>query len=86
MKGKSIIDRVPDLVWSLVMAISGFIAARAFSRDGAELILATQFRRAAAITTSLCLGTVFLLARKRFPAFANISLWSATFCVGLIRH
>jgi hypothetical protein len=86
MKGKSIIDRVPDLVWSLAMAFSGFIAAHAFSTNSAELILATHFRRAAALTTALCLGTVFLLARKRFSAFANVSLWFATFCVGLIRH
>jgi hypothetical protein len=85
MKSNSFMDSVPDLVWSLAMAASGFIAAHAFSRDSAELILATHFRRVVAITTALFLGTVFLLTRKRFTAFANVSLWFASFCVGFIR-
>jgi hypothetical protein len=84
MKSKSVIDSVPDLVWSLVGAASGFIAAHAFTGDSARLILATHFRRVVAIVAALCLGTVFLLARRRFPAFANVSLWFAAFCVGII--
>jgi hypothetical protein len=84
VNGKSIIDGVPDLIWSLVGGASGFIAAHGFSRDSTDLILATHFRRAVAIAVALSLGTVFALTRRRFPAIGNVSLWFATFCVGFI--
>jgi hypothetical protein len=84
VKGNSIIDRVPDPVWSGLMAASGFIAAHAFNRKAAEVILATHFKRTTAITVAVCLGALFLLTRRRFPGFGNVSLWLAAFCVGFI--
>src|SRR5262245_56163001 len=84
-KGNSVLDSVP--VWScwLLGAISGLIAGHVIGVERAALRVSTQQPRTAAIAVALCLILVFVFASRRFPGFANVALWVAAFCVGLIR-
>lgn len=67
---------------SILMAISGFIAARAM-RVVPNLGLETSTMRIGAFTLAGALCVVFAMARTRSPSFANVLLFVATFIAGL---
>ena len=76
----SLVRRVLE---SLVVAISGFVAARAITAGVHDFRLQTSAMRiaAAALVGALCV--LFAVARARKPSFANVVLFVATFIAGL---
>ena len=84
-KGNSIFDAIPNPVWWLAGAASGFIAGHVISGENAGFRVATHSGRITVVALALCLSLTFVFAKRKFPAFCNVALWSATFCVGLVR-
>lgn len=79
--GDSLFDALPGWARFLVVAGSGFIAGLALT---AESFVTIQHRRSTVIGLALCLILIFAVTRRRYPAFANLALWSASFCIALI--
>jgi len=69
---------------TLVVALSGFLAARAMSSSSRDFRIETSPMRMGAYPLAAVLCVVFLIARKRRPSFANVVLFVATFVVGLV--
>jgi hypothetical protein len=69
-------------VESLVVAISGFLAARAMRTGVHDFRLETSAMRIGMFTLAGMLCVVFAIARTRRPSFANVTLFVATFVVG----
>lgn len=68
---------------SLVVASSGFLAARALRAGVHDSRLETFAMRIGAMTLAGALFVVFAVARTRGPSFANIVLFVATFIGGV---
>ena len=73
---------IPDAVWWVLGALSGFIAGRVIGRTVLK-ISAFQHPVAAAII-ALCFLAGFLLFRKRYEQLAGWCLWLGTFSIGLL--
>jgi hypothetical protein len=73
---------VRTIVESLVVAISGFLAARAMRAGVDDFRLETSAMRIGAFTLAGALCVVFAIARTRRPSFANVVLFVATFIGG----
>lgn len=69
---------------SLIVAISGFLAARAMRIGVHDFRLETSAMRIGTFTLAGVLCVVFAIARKRRPSFANVVLFLATFVIGLV--
>jgi hypothetical protein len=69
---------------SLVVAISGFLAARAMSSGVHVFRIETSTQRMVAFTLAGALCVVFAIARARRPSFANVVLFVATSIAGLV--
>jgi len=72
------------IVESLVVALSGFLAARAIRSSVHDVRVETFAIRAGACSLALALCVVFAIARTRRPSFANVVLFVAIFVVGLV--
>jgi hypothetical protein len=68
---------------SLAVAISGFLAARAMRTGAHDFGLETPAMRIGMFAIAGILCVVFAIARTRRPSFANVTLFVATFMVGL---
>ncbi len=68
---------------SLVVAISGFVAARAITASVHDFRLQTSALRIGAVTLAVALCVLFAVARARRPSFANVVLFVATFIGGV---
>ncbi len=70
---------------SLVVAISGFLAARAMRTSIHDVRLEKSAIRIGMLALAGMLCVVFAMTRTRRPSFANVTLFVATFIVGLAR-
>ncbi len=73
---------IPDAVWWVLGAVSGFIASHVIGRTVLK-VSAFQHPVAAAII-SLCLLAGFLLFRKKYEQLAGLCLWLGAFSIGLL--
>ena len=68
---------------TLVVAISGFLAGRAFRSSFHGVIVETLALRLVCAIFALMLCVVFAIARRTRPSFANVVLFVATLVLGL---
>ena len=73
---------IPDAVWWVVGAVSGFIAGRVIGRT--VLKLSALQHPVAATAIAVCLLAGFLLFRKKYEQLAGLCLWLGTFSIGLL--
>jgi hypothetical protein len=80
----SFFDRIPAPVVFVLVAGSGFLAGRAYSAD--RIIRVTGSAHVG-ITAALAVIVlvVYFSIRKRFSGAANVCLWLAGCCAGVIR-
>ena len=69
---------------SFVLAVSGFLAARAISSNVLDFSIKTPAMRIEALTVAGVLCIIFTTARKRNPSFANVALFMATLITGFV--
>ncbi len=72
-----------DFLLSVVMAISGFAAARAANIRGLNIETAGMRILALVFITGLCL--LFAVTRRKNPGLANFRVFSGAFLAGLLR-
>jgi hypothetical protein len=82
----SIVDKmtavVPDTIWWVLGAVSGFLAGRVGGRSIFKLSL-FQHTTVASIT-AVCLIAAFLVFRKKLPQLSGWCLWLGAFAIGLL--
>ena len=73
---------IPDAVWWVLGAVSGFIAGRVIGRT---ILKISAFQHpVAAVIIAMCLLAGFLLFRKKYEGLAGLCLWLGTFSIGLL--
>jgi hypothetical protein len=73
---------IPDAVWWVLGAVSGFIAGRVIGRTVLKI---SEFQHSVAgAIIALCLLAGFLLLRKKYEQLAGLCLWLGTFSIGLL--
>jgi hypothetical protein len=69
---------------SLLVAVSGFVAARAISLDVQDFRIETSAARVGALIIAATLCVLFAVVRTKKPSFANVVLFVATWIAGLV--
>ncbi len=69
---------------SLVVALSGFFAARAIGASVRDFSIATYTARALALLSAGGLCILFAVVQRKKPSFANVALFVAAALVGLV--
>jgi hypothetical protein len=75
---------VRNILASLALAVSGFISARAISANVHEFTTETLAARIAALIIAGTLFVLFAATWTRWPSFANVVLFVATWIGGLV--
>jgi hypothetical protein len=73
---------IPDAVWWVLGAVSGFIAGRVIGRTVLKISAFQHPVAAAVIALGLLVG--FLLFRKKYEQLAGWCLWLGAFSIGLL--
>jgi hypothetical protein len=76
---------IPDYLASILLAVSGFICARAVTANVEDFRIYTLKSHLIALTIAGALFVIFAVTRTRKAGFANAILFVATWVCGLVR-